>query len=201
MKTISALLMTVMLLLGTFGCSSAVPKSSQTPQPTTTGTASQAVLTPQGTQPPVDYLQIGFDLMDSEMLGQLKLGMNESNLIKAMGKPETKSEPEVWGADGMEHTTWTYTSKGLVFELAKEPGSKNESFMFSIMATAPCNLKTLRGIGIGDKKEVVLAAYSSEIDPSFSDEDAIVIGSVFGGILVGLKNGSVQSIFIGASSE
>ncbi len=200
MKHFSVLLLSVLLLIGSAGCASG--NAGKTAAPSVQPSAnSQAAATPKGEPTPKDYLEIGFDLMDKEALGQLKLNMTESQLTEKIGKPNTKSKAQVWGADGFEHSTWSFTKIGLSIDMQKEVDSKAESVVYSITAKAPCDYATLRGIKIGDKKEAVLSAYRDEVDQQAGDDQSIVIGSVYGGIIVGIKNGMVQSIFIGASAE
>ncbi len=197
MKNIAAFVLSTLLLFGIFGCMSET-SGTQTPsaKPSQTQTA-----TPKVEPTPKDYEQIGFELMESESLGQLKLNITESLLKNKIGSPDKKSKAEVWGADGLEHSTWTYSKLGLVIDMQKEPGSKVESLVYSITATAPCSFATLRGIKIGDKKETVLTAYKNEINEEMTTQESIVIGSVYGGIIIGIQNGRVQSIFIGAGAE
>jgi hypothetical protein len=149
-----------------------------------------------------DYDALGSALLDNDGLGSLKLRMSESALVKLMGQPDSKTEAQVWGADGLEHSDWTYTSKGLEIGMAKQPDD-TEAVIDSLTATAPCDLATKRGIKLGDTKDAVLTAYKNEINPDANDDTDswIVIGSVFGGIGIGIENGLVASIFIGASAE
>ena len=140
--------------------------------------------------------------MESESLGSLKLRTSQSELLTLMGEPDSKSDAEIWGADGLEHSSWSYASKGLEIGMAKQPDD-TEAYIFSLTATAPCDLATKRGIKLGDSKDVVLSAYKNEIDPSANDDTDswIVVGSVYGGMGIGIENGLVTYIFIGSSAE
>jgi hypothetical protein len=186
--------MAALLLLFTSGCT---PKPEITPTPTPAATLSNQ--TPGTT--PKDFLQIGFDLMASETLGGIRLNMTDGQLIALFGQPENKTTPQVWGSDGLEHTTWNYVSRGLSLNLSKKPDSKDAAVVFSIRAASPCTLSTKRGIRIGDSREAVMTVYRNEIDESASSADFIVIGSVYGGIIVNFKEGRVSEIFIGAAAE
>jgi len=62
-------------------------------------------------------------------------------------------------------------------------------------------MATPRGIKIGDSKAAMQQAYQEEIDNESSDEDILIIGSVFGGMQIQLKNGTVSEIFIVAGAE
>lgn len=149
-----------------------------------------------------DYAALGFALLENDGLGLIKNRMSESDLIYLLGEPETKSEPELWGADGLNHSSWSYPDKGLEIGMAQLPDD-TEGHVFSITATAPCTLATARGIAIGSAKDDVLSAYKNEIDPNANeDTDSwITVGSVYGGMGIGIENGAVTYIFIGASAE
>ncbi len=149
-----------------------------------------------------DYAMIGFELLESEGLDNIMLRLSESELIYLLGEPVGKSEAEIWGADGLEHSNWGYASIGLDIGMAKLPDD-TEAYVYSISATAPCELTTERGIGIGSSKDAVLEAYKNEIDPDANDatDSWITIGSVYGGIGIGIEDGAVTYIYIGASAE
>ena len=71
-----------------------------------------------------------------------------------------------------------------------------------ISIKSPCDYKTQRGIQIGSSSAEVQRAYKNEINPQDSKLPAtIVAGTVYGGIIFGLTNGFVTSIFIGAATE
>lgn len=149
-----------------------------------------------------DYDSLGAAILDNDGLGSMKLRMGAADLVKLMGEPDSKGDPEIWGADGLEHSDWSYDSKGLIIGMAKQPDD-TEAFIFSLNATAPCELATKRGIKIGDSKDEVLSAYKNEIDPAANeDTDSwIVAGSIYGGIGFGIEDGVVTYIFLGASAE
>jgi hypothetical protein len=71
----------------------------------------------------------------------------------------------------------------------------------SISATAPSGLRTSRGIGIGSTAEEVRAAYGKELNPEESQDERLVVGSIFGGIIFDLKGNRVTGIFYGAAAE
>jgi hypothetical protein len=149
-----------------------------------------------------DYAESGWALLENDGLGLIKLRLSESELIHLLGEPEATSDAEIWGADGLEHSNWSYASKGLEIGMAQLPDD-TEAHVFSISATAPCTLATSRGISIGSSKDDVLKAYKNEIDPNANDDTDswITIGSVYGGIGLGIEEGAVSYIFIGASAE
>ena len=140
--------------------------------------------------------------MKKDGIGSVKINMTESDLVKLLGQPDSKAAPQLWGADGLNHSDWVYASKGLKINMAKDP-TATESIVFSIDAAAPCPLTTQRGIKIGDTKDAVMAAYGDSIDSKVNPDTGtrIIIGSVYGGIIVDIDNGAVKGIFIGASAE
>jgi hypothetical protein len=174
------------VLLSSLPTATPAPENTPTQQPTDTT--------------PKDYSQIGFDLMLAESIGAVQLNMAETQLIEEIGQPESKSEPEVWGADGLEHSDWTYSAIGLSINLSGEADLDEELSVFSITALPPCDQETQRGIGIGASRQEVLAAYGEAIENQ-DDPEALIAGTAFGGIVFHFKDGVVDYIFIGASAE
>jgi hypothetical protein len=172
------------------------PVSEPSPGETPAASPSQA---PDGGK---DYAALGFSLLENDGLGLLKLRLSESELVYLLGEPEEKSDAEIWGADGLSHSVWSYPSKGLDIGMAQLPDDV-EAFIFSISAAAPCTLATSRGVAVGSPKDDVLSAYQDEIDPDANEDTDtwITAGSYYGGIGFAIENGAVTYIFIGASAE
>jgi hypothetical protein len=146
-----------------------------------------------------DYLKLGFELMHSESIGGLRLGLNTTDLEAKIGTPNEKTAPTYYGADGLNHQTYKYTSMGLEFDLVQKPDSSYMVNMITILT--PCDFKTLKGIGINSDIESVKKEYQNYIDPKFSDDKSIVAGSIYGGIIFTIKDQKVKTIFIGQSAE
>ena len=146
-----------------------------------------------------DYLEIGMQWMEKEKAYLFKKGQSAAQVEKALGKPEAKSKVELWGADGLEHQTWTYKKKGLMIGFSKEKGESQK--VFSVQLTSPSKLKTSKGIGLGSDKKAILKAYASLIEAPDQDPETIIVGSAYGGIVFNLKKDKVTSIFIGAVAE
>jgi hypothetical protein len=144
------------------------------------------------------FNEIGFDLMDTESIGEIRLGLESKKIIQRFGEPEIKSESKLWGNDGEYHQTWEYVKKGIEFDMVGKPGNQSLNM---ITITKPCELKTKRNIGIGSTYEEVDNAYRKEINPEFSDTETLTAGSIYGGIIFSFQNMRVISIFIGASAE
>ena len=136
-----------------------------------------------------------------EALGPLTLGMPEQEIKAQLNEPETAGTPELWGADGLLHWTLAYPAQGLSLDLAGT--SAGEGTLYAIHAAAPCTLTTARGLAIGAPRETVLTLYAGLINPEWDEEasGSILIGTIFGGIMIGIENGLVSSLFIGAMAE
>ena len=68
--------------------------------------------------------------------------------------------------------------------------------------TALATFKTPEAIGIGSTADAVLAAYRKELDPETPPtQESIVLGSLFGGMILTLEKGVVVEIFLGAAAE
>ena len=181
---------------------SAKPTASPVPSGSAKTSAAVAASSPLNSDGK-DYSELGNQLLKSESLGGVKIGMTESELIKLLGQPASKSAAVVWGADGLSHSDWSYSSKGLNVNLSKDSGSGKEAVVYSIRADSSCTFATARGIKAGSSKTDVLKAYGAEIDSQVNKDtnDKIIIGSVFSGIVITLNNNAVSSIFVGTSAE
>ena len=145
-----------------------------------------------------NYTKIGYALM-KENMGFLSIGIPDSVVLKKLGEPEQKSTARIWGADGMEHQSWYYQSQGIELDMIQKGSTQ---IVDRISIKSPCDYKTQRGIQIGSKEIEVQTAYNAEINPHDSKPDsALVAGTIYGGIIFGLREGIVTSIFIGAAAE
>lgn len=132
--------------------------------------------------------------------GDLLLGLSQSKTIELLGQPESKSKAEQWDADGLIHQDWFYKSKGIELNMESEK-LNGEQKIFSVTITQPCTFKTKKNMGIGSTYNEVMAAYEKEIDKSASDKSVIVIGSVYGGIIINFENDKAVKLFFGAAAE
>lgn len=139
--------------------------------------------------------------IENEKIGKLKLSIKNKDLEKIIGKPEIKSKFQIWAADGVEHQTWKYKKLGIELDMMKI--DKNTSEINMITIKSPCKLKTTKNIGIGSTKDEVLKTYKKYIDQeSYSkNSNSIIVGSIYGGLIFGIKNNKVNEIFLGASAE
>lgn len=155
-------------------------------------------LPPADPPPGVEIKPAGTDM---ESFGEIKLGMAHSDVLKVLGNPDIKSKPIEWGADGLMHEDWTWKKNGLVLNMTSESDTPGSLTTFSITAKTPCTFKTAGGIGIGNTAAEVQFAYKNDINKEESSNEQLTVGSIYGGILFGLKNDKVVSIFVGAAAE
>ncbi len=141
--------------------------------------------------------EIGFELLKSESIGELKIGLSALKTKELIGEPLERSKAEKWEADGEMHQNWLYTKEGITLEMIGEV----DQLINSISIIAPCKFKTKKQIGIGSSKEEVLKAYNITIDRSGGESDNITVGTVYGGLMFNFENEKVNSIFIGSSAE
>lgn len=143
------------------------------------------------------YDEIGFELIKTECLGDIKIDMPAQKVIELLGEPEKKSDVAMWEADGEYHQTWNY--EGITLDLVGEENKNQVVSMITI--TGPCALKTKRRIGIGSDITDVKLAYPKAIDPAFSDSSSLVAGTTYGGVIFNFEDQKVKQIFIGAAAE
>lgn len=141
----------------------------------------------------------GMDLKTKELSFILNNSLKASNAVKLFGEPEEKSETVILAADGLEHETWSYISKGIELDIVKD--KEKQQSVFSIFINSPSTLKTSKGICIGSTKDEVMKAYKDDINTKELTADEIVVGTVYNGIVFSMENNKVAWIFIGSASE
>lgn len=141
--------------------------------------------------------------LEEETFGPLYIGMPEAELREIPCAWEALGEPEFWGADGLEHWEVSCAGLGITLGLARNPGDGSGAFVYSFTATAPCEWKTPRGLGIGDTAAMIKSLYQDAIDTQWAPDtdEAVLIGTLYGGILAMLEEGRVVSLFFGAMAE
>jgi hypothetical protein len=144
-----------------------------------------------------DYLEIGFNLMKSETIGEIKTGITYERVIELIGKPEEESKVEMSQVDGSYYQSINYSKKGIEIVLVVDSVKK----VSNILINKPCSLKTSKQIGIGSSFDEVQNAYKESINPEFSDTESIVVGTVYGGIVFSLENRKVKTIYVGISAD
>lgn len=142
---------------------------------------------------------LGFDLMYSENLNDLKLGLTKFKVEKILGTPSDMSSNEIWGADGEYHQTYNYKELGIELDMIGDNDESKKVNMITI--NKPCNYKTSRNIHIGSNVSDLKIAYRQYYNKDYSDNETFVAGSIYGGVIFTLKNDVVESIFIGAGAE
>lgn len=140
----------------------------------------------------------GNKLMQAETVGKLHLGFTANRTISEIGNPDFKSAATLWGADNLYHQDWTYDS-GIDLNMSGEDSLSME--IFSLRLFSPSSLKTSRNIGIGSTMEEVKAAYKKELLENAGEEQSLVAGSIYGGIIFSFENGKLSSVFIGSAAE
>lgn len=133
------------------------------------------------------------DLAAKETIGELRLGLPDSEVVEILGEVESKSENIMWGEDGRYHQDWSYPQQGITLDMVGETTKRAEN----ILIEAPCSWQTSRGIGIGSSWEAVEEKYAAEIDPALQQEvalRAILAGDLSSGIEFVFSGGGLSSI-------
>ncbi len=166
---------------------SATSAPSATPAPTATVSATASAKTA-----PFDVAQ--------EDIGGLRLSATEADLVKKLGKPKSKTKPQLEQGTGEHASSWTWAdgfSATMTSAKAKGPFSPR-----LLMIAAPSKAKTSRGIGIGSTRAEVEKAYAGVIDREISNPTMIVVGEAIGGLKLHFDDkGAVRSIALGSDAE
>lgn len=138
-------------------------------------------------------------VIDAQKVGNLRLGLESSQVASMLGKPDKESKPTDEGATGLTIKEQTF-KQGLVVTLAREKKAtvwRVERFL----VTPPCSWKTPQGIGLGASEQEVRKVYSQLLDAENQTPKQLVVGTIYDGVIFHLKNGKVESIFVGAAAE
>jgi hypothetical protein len=140
-------------------------------------------------------------MLRTESLGGLRLDLPEKAVLKLLGPPAKRGALVLQEADGNYVQDWHYPDKGI--ELLMSAGEKKSGAkaIANITASAPCTFATKKGIKIGDAENAARKAYADHVDREMSDPDALVVGSIYGGIIFNFTKGKVSRIFFGAAAE
>lgn len=105
---------------------------------------------PDAPPPPVPQ-----DTHSDERFGALALDQSDAAVREALGAPTTTVEP---GADVPFTLAWEYPDRGLALTFTADQRTGPWK-LESVRAKPPCDLRTSRGIGLGDPRRSVEAAY------------------------------------------
>lgn len=194
--------LTFLLLLTALVCLSAacadrsdpLPTQSQMPQSSSAASGSETGESSAANSGSAadDLAEAGFRLLEEETLGQLRYGQSVDEVTTLLGEPTSRTEPEIWAADGCSHESWTYEGVELQFA---------DGLLQRITVTAPFAQTTAAGIGIGAAVEEVQKAYAGLIDETTANEGTIVAGTVYGGLIFTIEHARVTAITLGVSAE
>jgi hypothetical protein len=136
---------------------------------------------------------------DEYAIDGLPLGLSGDELQSKIGSaPTSKSDLTLEGASGEYVTSWEF--EGVEAKLSATAQDLPVTLR-ALTITSPSALKTKEGIGIGASEAEVNSTYGSKVNTEESSPDKIVIGSVFGGMIFTIDNGTVSEIFVGAAAE
>lgn len=142
---------------------------------------------------------------DRERIGGLGRGATPAEVAAELGRPHHATEGALAPATGSIQSAWHYDGATVIFDLNQaklrrgvRPGWRVDA----IDIREPSTLRTARGVGIGDKAEVAQRAYGPWIDKEDSiAHESLVVGSIYGGLILTLREGRVTGIFLGHGAE
>ena len=138
-------------------------------------------------------------MLEQEELGGLKPGMTGKAVIAVLGKPSSKSKPEVEGATGDVIATWEWKKaavRAVVADAKKKPIVRN------LQLGSGARLKTKKGVGIGSTLAELDAAYAAVRRPSDDGENrSYLVGTLYDGMVFELADGKVTSVYWGVLAE
>lgn len=147
------------------------------------------------------FVANGADLLSGERIGELRIGLSETELVKSIDCDLKRGQETFWGADGAYHQTWQCPACGLKLGMVSEKRGGKKAIE-SITLTVPCTLATKRGIRIGSPEREARKAYKKDWNREDSAQSgSFVAGSIYGGMIFQFQGGMVSRIFLGAAAE
>jgi hypothetical protein len=141
-------------------------------------------------------------MLRTESLGGLRLGLPEKAVLKLLGPPAKGGELVLQEADGNYVQDWHYPDKGIDLSMSAGEKKSGAKTIANITASAPCTFATRKGIKIGDAESAARKAYAKHVDrETRADPGILVVGSIYGGIILIFTEGKVSRIFFGAAAE
>lgn len=149
--------------------------------------------------------EIGWELLEKETFGEIKLGMDSVSITKIIGPPDSATAITYWDADGGYHNEWFYQKLGLTIGMNRVPDHPDNKYKECLSdrmtLTSPSKLYTTRRIRIGSSRRTVLSNYKLAITDTLSSNNNLVAGTVYGGLMFQLEQDTVVRIFLGAAAE
>jgi len=147
----------------------------------------------------IDYLDLGFKLMDSETIGGIKRGMTFDNVKALIGEPDTISSIDTSEIDGGLYQSVEYPKLGVSIVVTAQPDSVKK--VENILVNEPCHFKTSKQIDIGSSLYEIKKAYGVLINPKSYSEDYLLAGTVYGGMVFNFEGLKLKSIYIGVTAD
>jgi hypothetical protein len=145
------------------------------------------------------------NLMRTENFGGVSIDMDSSAISKILGKPTSKTPEEFWGADGAYHSEWIYTKLGITVGMSRVTDHPDKKYcqkhVDRMTIYSPSAFTTAKKIGIWASLNDVRKAYDNEIGDNKFDNNHLIAGTPYGGLIFYFKNGKVVEIFLGAGAE
>jgi hypothetical protein len=134
-----------------------------------------------------------------ETLGGVRAGIAETELVKLLGAPTSKSAPVEEGATGELVSTWSWPN-GVEASMTATSAT-GAATLRMLIASGSSTLQTSKGIRVGSSRQEVDAAYGAAANPAHSTEDFVLVGEMFDGLRIRLVGGKVTSISLGSDGE
>ncbi|MEZ4451339.1 MAG: hypothetical protein R3B09_17805 [Nannocystaceae bacterium] len=140
---------------------------------------------------------------EGERIGALAIGMRDAALIQAVGKPTRRSGRAFVEYSGGYEDRWEWAGRGLTVTMASD-GERGAQHALAVMIEAPSELRTARGVGLGEAADRVRKLYADVKSPDSDEEvadEVFVAGSIYGGLFFMFEEGKVKTIILGPSAE
>lgn len=131
----------------------------------------------------------------------LRPGLSGKDVEALLGTAVIKrTEPKTVEATGQIIETWTIESHDLQLNFSVKPDSTRS--LESLRAGSSAKLESSCGIQPGHPESRVLLAYRDQINQQDSTPgELLVIGNLYSGLFISIKDGKVDSLYLGQGAE
>lgn len=146
--------------------------------------------------------------LKAESIGGVELYLNEESIVKMLGEPDRKGEPQFSEATGVYLSEFEWDQPGLrvTFFSSEENGDLAANRVDTLPGSKAATVGQIRlGMTLDQVRLVYGALEDHEMEPTDEDiakgEFTFVAGSIYGGLIIGFVEGRVDSMILGAIAE
>lgn len=143
---------------------------------------------------------------DLTVVGPLKLGMDQDEVAKVLGLPQSGTEPKFVPATGAYSKQWDYPDQGATLTLTRE-SDQGPFELEAISLESPSTLPAAAGICVGMLETEAFNRFKTLVTEDINsynvsdDQFGVMANSSYQGVVVDCDGGVVKHLYIGPGPE